>query len=367
MTREPATEPTPEAGPETPAPRTIKVLVWDLDNTLWQGTLAEGDDVEIRPGVRDLLETLDQRGILQSIASKNDYQPAMERLQHLGIADYFLYPQISWGAKSSSVETIASNLNLGLNAIAFIDDQPFEREEVRHSLPDVMIFDVSELSGLSDRPELTPRFITNESALRRQMYAADIERNQREESFAGPKEDFLASLRMKLSIGAAQQEDLYRAEELTVRTHQLNTTGYTYSLEELDAFRTSEDHLLLVADLDDRFGTYGKIGLALVETGAERWTVRLLLMSCRVMARGVGTLLMNYILTLARAAGTHLVAEFKSTDRNRMMLVTYKFGGFKEIERRGDLAILEHDLNNIQPFPDYVELELESYESLMGS
>lgn len=337
-------------------PRVIKVLVWDLDNTLWDGTLLEGDDVKLRPGVRETLETLDRRGILHSIASKNEPRGALERLRELGLDHYFLYPQIGWSAKSLGLENIISAINIGADAVAFIDDQPFEREEVNHGVPDVLTLDATALDGLVDRPEFMPRFITDESSLRRRMYQADATRNLAQEDFEGPEEEFLAGLGMKFILSPAREEDLQRAEELTVRTNQLNATGVTYSYDELNAFRRSPDHLLLVASLDDRYGTYGKIGLALVEKGAEIWNIRLILMSCRVMSRGVGTILLSHILNLAKEAGVGLQAEFRKTDRNRMMKITYRFAGFVEAARRGDVSILENDLGNIQPFPDYVDV-----------
>ena len=100
---------------------------------------------------------------------------------------------------------------------------------------------------------MNPRFITEDSKVRRLMYLSDIERNKQETEFVGPTEEFLASLGMELTISEAQEDDLQRAEELTVRTHQLNTTGYTYSYDELNFFRCSKEHLLLVASLIDRY------------------------------------------------------------------------------------------------------------------
>jgi FkbH-like protein len=166
-------------------------------------------------------------------------------------------------------------------------------------------------------------------------------------------------LQMVLTITPAREADLQRAEELTARTHQLNTTGRTYSYEELNAFRQSPRHKLLIAGLEDRYGTYGKIGLALVTCEESAWTVALLLMSCRVMSRGVGTIMMNYILRLAKNAGVSLRADFIANERNRMLYVTYKFGGFREVNRVGDLIVLEHDLAHIQPFPPYVNVQIE--------
>ena len=339
-------------------PRTVKVLVWDLDNTLWSGTLLEGDDVEPHPGVVEALEGLDQRGILHSIASKNEPETALARLRELGLEKYFLYPQIGWSAKSAGIKKIAESINIGLDAVAFIDDQPFEREEVEHAVPEVMTLDAADIGTLLELPELMPRFITDESAIRRRMYQADIERNQAQEGFEGPDEAFLANLDMHFTLGPAREEDLKRAEELTVRTNPLNSTGVTYSYEELDRFRQSDNHLLIVAELVDKYGTYGKIGLALVELGEETWTLRLILMSCRVMSRGVGSILMSHLLIRAKDAGVRFQASFRETPRNRLMKVTYRFAGFKEVDRDGDVALLEHDLEKIQPLPDYVDVKI---------
>ena len=358
-----------------------KLLIWDLDETLWDGTLLEGDDVRLRPGVTEILAELDRRGVLHSIASRNDPEAAREALERLGVADYFLYPQIHWGAKSESIRAIAEAVNLGIDALAFIDDQEYECEEVCHTHPGMLVFRASELDTLLDRPELTPRFITDESRLRRAMYQAEAKRKEIEVRHDGPQEAFLESLGMRFRIAPAARVDLQRAEELTVRTNQLNATGYTYSYDELDAFRTSDDHILLVASLEDRFGTYGKVGLALIEKGGPEgpaalagqiesdgrpvWSLKLMLMSCRVMSRGVGSVLLAHILERTKAAGARLVAEFRPTDRNRLMRVTYRFAGFQTLAESedGKSILLEHPLEEIPQVPEYVELEeLEAAE-----
>jgi FkbH-like protein len=336
--------------------QSIKCVVWDLDNTLWDGILLEGDDVCLREGVVEVIEELNRRGILNSIASRNEYDLALAKLREFGVEEYFLYPEINWNRKSLSVQAIAKSLNLGLDTLAFVDDQAFERQEVSFALPDVLSIDADDLHKILGMPRMRPRFITSESQLRRKMYLADIARNKVEDEFSGTNEEFLATLGMVFKIKPADKSDLQRAEELTARTHQLNTTGYTYSYDELEEFRQSKEHLLLVAGLDDKYGTYGTIGLSLVELGKAFWMVKLLLMSCRVMSRGVGTIMMNYIMSQAKQANARLRAEFIPTDRNRMMYVTYKFGGFKEIARKGDLVILENDLSQIQPLPDYVDV-----------
>jgi len=345
-----------EGQQKSPQREKIKCLVWDLDNTLWDGILLESEAVTLRESAVELIKKLDERGILHSIASRNSHDLAMKKLEELGIGDYFIYPQINWNAKSSSIREIAKSINIGINTLAFIDDQQFEREEVSFSLPEVLCLDGNSLDGIADLPEMQPRFITEDSRNRRLMYLSDIRRNTAEESFEGPKEEFLSTLGMIFTIRSAGVDDLKRAEELTVRTNQLNTTGYTYSYEELDNLRTSPRHRLLIAELEDRYGSYGKIGLALVETGEAEWKIKLLLMSCRVMSRGVGSLMLHHIISGAVSRKVRLLAEMLPNDRNRMMYMTFKFSGFRECDRQDNLVIFEHDRENVPGCPDYVKL-----------
>ncbi|AKT41193.1 HAD-IIIC family phosphatase [Chondromyces crocatus] len=339
--------------------RSIKCVVWDLDNTLWNGILLEGDRLELREDAVEIIKVLDERGILHSIASRNDPERALEQLKAFGLQDYFLHPQIGWNAKSSSVKRIAAEINIGLDALAFIDDQPFEREEVNFSLPDVLCLDVADLARVPAMPEFNPRFVTSDARLRREMYQRDVDRKVAREQFVGTEEDFLASLGMVFTLGPAKKDDLMRVEELTLRTNQLNSTGYTFSYEELDRLRCSPDHKLLIAGLTDRFGSYGKIGLAVLECAEGVWAIKLLLMSCRVISRGVGTIMLNHIMRLAQGAGVRLVAEFIATERNRMMYITYKFAGFKGAGTREGVELLECELSRAQPLPAYVQLQLE--------
>jgi FkbH-like protein len=343
----------------------FKCVVWDLDHTLWDGVLLEDHRVTLRRPVVDVIRALDERGILHSIASRNDHDTAMSKLRELGLEEYFLHPQINWGSKSASIQSIAKALNIGVDALAFVDDQPFELDEVRFSLPSVRCIDAADIEQIPSIPEMNPRFITEDSRLRRKMYLSDIERKKIEEVHQGSPDEFLASLDLRLDIARAREEDLMRAEELTLRTNQLNATGYTYSYDELDHFRRSADHDLFIASLEDRYGNYGKIGLALVDRGPGVWTIKLLLMSCRVMSRGVGTVLLNYLIRRAKRAGARLRAEFVSTDKNRMMYVTYKFAGFREIEKQGSRAILENDFSQLQGFPPYMRVDIEEPASAL--
>lgn len=342
----------------------VKCVVWDLDNTLWHGILSENDKVHLRENIVNILKTLDERGIIHSIASKNNHEDAMQKLMDFGLQEYFLYPQINWGNKSESLRTIKEKLNIGYDAIAFIDDQPFERDEVNFEHKEILCLDVDVIEHLLERADFKPKFITEESALRRRMYLQDDMRNQ-EEKELGNNKKFLESLEMEFIIAPATVKDLQRVEELTVRTNQLNATGYTYSYEELESFLTSPNHKLFVAELIDKYGSYGKIGVVLIECLDDKWTLKLLLMSCRVMSRGVGTVLLHYVINLAKENNMKLFAEFLPTDKNRLMYVTYKFSGFIEagkLENSGTL--LSHPLSDLIAYPEYIKMQIA--ESLVS-
>lgn len=333
----------------------IKCVVWDLDNTIWQGVLSENDELTLKDGVVETIRELDERGILQSISSKNDYVPAMERLQAFGLNHYFLYPQINWGPKSNSIKKIREILNIGIDTFAFIDDQIFEREEIRFSLPEVLCIDAQDIHKILDMHEMNPKYLTKDARNRRQLYLNDMHRNKMEEAYEGPKEDFLGTLGMKFVISKAKEDDLKRVEELTNRTNQLNSTGITYAYEELVELLEAPDYDVYVSQLRDKFGDYGKIGIAVIKRHEDIWNIRLLLMSCRVMSKGVGTVMLNYIMEAARRENVRLCADFIHTDRNRMMYITYKFGGFQEIGQEDDVIKFEVKLEE-KAYPEYVDV-----------
>ncbi|GAA3437542.1 HAD-IIIC family phosphatase [Kutzneria kofuensis] len=335
---------------------TVKCLVWDLDDTLWDGVVLEGDDPDPFPVAVSTLHTLDQRGILHAVASRGEPEIAAAHLAARGLADMFSVVQVNWGAKSDSVRMVADALNIGLDTVAFVDNDPLERAEVAQALPMVRCYPAAEIARLPRLAEFQPEFVTAESRQRRHMYRVEAARKQAEQRHSGPSAEFLASLELEMTVRRAGEEDLVRAHELTLRTHQLNTTGWTADLAELRRLSRSPAHEVLVASLRDRFGPYGTIGLAVSEIGDGRSVLKLLLMSCRVMSRGVGALLLNHVVTRALAAGRRPMAEFVSTEVNRIMLVTLRFGGFEVTDRDGDRLLLGYAGDQPPAQPEHVRL-----------
>lgn len=330
------TSPTSMTSPAAP----VKCLVWDLDDTMWDGVILENDSVTPRPEALRALTELDRRGILHAVASRGDRATATTHLRAHGLLDRFAAVCVGWGDKSESVRRIARELNIGVDSLAFIDNDPLERAEVKHALPEVRVYAPEDMAGLPERPEFTPAVTTAESADRAALYRTERARKESEDAFDGTREEFLAWLGLEMRVWRATPDDLARAHELTVRTHQLNSTGLVYGMEELRELMASCDHEILVASLRDRFGDYGTIGLSVSHRRGGDSVLRLLLMSCRVMSRGVGALFIQHVNARARAAGLRPLAEFVATDVNRVMLVTLRFSGFQVLDPGPDPVVL---------------------------
>lgn len=311
-------------------PVLVKCLVWDLDDTLWRGTLLEAPDVRLPSGIRQVISTLDSRGILQSISSKNDYDHAWERLEQLGVAEYFVHPQIGWGRKSDAVIHIAEQLNFATGTIAFIDDQPSERAEVAFRAPGIRCYPAEQALALPGLAEFSPPVVTIDARRRRQMYQASFRREAERESFRGPDEEFLRSLELAMTILRAGKDDLTRVEELTMRTSQMNATGVHYPDEVLLGLVADPGHEVLTVTLADRFGPHGAVGVLLLAYHPALWHLKLLATSCRVVSFGAGAVILNWLIDQAARAGVHLAADFRPTGRNRIMDIAYRFAGFTD-------------------------------------
>jgi methoxymalonate biosynthesis protein len=201
---------------------------------------------------------------------------------------------------------------------------------VEFHLPEVRCYPADQAATLTTLPEFTPATRTIDSGKRRAMYQANFRRDAERAGYTGPDEAFLRSLDLELRVLRATEDELSRVEELTLRTSQMNATGVHYSGETLRGLLAEDDHEVLVATLTDRFGTHGAIGVLLLEYRPAAWHLKLLATSCRVVSFGVGAVILNWLASEAAAAGAHLLADFRRTDRNRMMEIAYRFAGFDE-------------------------------------
>ncbi len=313
---------------EKPAAQ-VKCVVWDLDNTLWNGTLIETEnptELQLNKGILDIIQELDRRGIIQSIASKNDMDTAWPVLDKLGVTEYFLYPQIHWNAKSGSMEQIAKCLNIGIDTFALIDDSRFEREQVRSVWPQVRVYDTTELSELLNKAEFTVT-ITEESKNRRAMYQAEEKRNQ---LMVDGNEDtvaFLKKCNLQIEIFAPRTDsEILRCYELIVRTNQLNMSGKKYSKNEFNDVLNRTGHKNFAFSCKDDFGEYGIVGFGQYRVGQETLIFTEFAMSCRVAGKYVESALFAFLLKMENCQSGKF--EISITKKNSLLRNTLKEIGF---------------------------------------
>lgn len=349
----------PEAkvtGPALGGTKPWKCIVWDLDNTLWQGTLIEDgqDRLKLRHDVVDVIKETDRRGILHSIASKNNHADAMQVLQMWGIDKYFLYPQISWDPKSQAVSRIAQLLNIGIDSLAFVDDQPFEREEVRTALPQVTVVDTANVGEILSRPECQVP-ITEESQQRRLMYLQEKERKLVQESFQGDYIKFLQECRIELTIAKLSDENIERVYELAQRTNQMNFSGSRYPREQLAQIRRSQEHETFVIRCNDRFGSYGIVGFALVDVREPRLLD--LMFSCRIQGKRVEHAFLAYILErYSQPVRRDFFANFRKTKKNEKPGKVFEEIGFEIVEEHENLLSLKYSRTRLIPQENIIQI-----------
>jgi FkbH-like protein len=313
---------------DEPRPK-VKCVVWDLDNTLWNGTLAEDGPERVTPiptAVATIVE-LDRRGILSSIASKNDPNVARTALERFGLLSYFVSPQIGWGPKSEAIRQIAATLDIGMDTLVFIDDQAFERGEVQMLCPGVEVLP----QGAVARLPALERFdvpATGEAAKRRAMYQTE-ERRQRDRSRSNLDYDgFLRSCAITLDVRPLTQDDIRRVFELSQRTNQLNVSARRYNIEDIETLMNSPDaRNTYVLSCRDRFGDYGVIGFCVMNRSSA--LVESFFMSCRVQRKRVENAFFALLAAEAAALGHKtLRIAYCRTDRNDTAVAMLRDLGF---------------------------------------
>lgn len=290
----------------------VKCVIWDLDNTLWDGTLIESGSVEIRNEIAELIRSLDARGIVNSICSKNDYETAMNKLEEFGLKDLFVFSKINWNPKSVNIQQTIQQMNISSDTIVFVDDMEFEREEVKSAVKGITAVDQNEILKYAK----TSRFqvpVTDDSKNRRKTYHMMEQQQEEQKAWKGDIDDFLRSCKMQLTIGSPFENEIQRCVELLQRTNQLNASGRRLRLDEvkkywqLDTFETS------VLICEDKFGSYGLVGFAIIEK-KEVPVITDFVISCRVANKKVEH---AFVKNLAKKSNSRRIRiRYKRTDRN---------------------------------------------------
>jgi FkbH-like protein len=314
--------------------RSRKCIVVDLDNTLWGGAVGEEGPLGIAlgpdyPGIayqnfQRALKTLVGNGIILAINSKNneaDVEEVFSKNPHMILSkDDFAAIRTNWEDKARNIESIAKELNIGLDSMVYIDDSPLEREVVRHAHPEVLTPDWSMppeqyTDRLVDLNVFHQMSLTDEDRQKSRLYAEERMRKSSERA-AGSTEDYLRSLNMKLHIATQNNVNIQRAAQLTQKTNQFNLTTKRYSEADIRAFIEQAD-VVATGEVTDTFGSYGIVLLAIITCKGTTADLDTFLMSCRVMGRGVESVFLDALMSeLERRGVKEIRARFLPTAKN---------------------------------------------------
>jgi FkbH-like protein len=356
--------------------KSAKALVVDLDNTLWGGVIGEDRMTGIRlsaeyPGaayqaLQRALLALTYKGILVAICSKNNPDDAMEVLEkHPGMLlrpRHFAAMRISWNDKSQGLREIAAELNIGIDSLAFLDDNPFEREQVRRTLPEVMVIDLPAdplqyAAVVRDHPAFERLTLSAEDQQRTTFYAEQRERAQAEQKFQS-KEDFYRFLEQEAEIAAVSPTTLARISQLTQKTNQFNVTTRRYAEEQISRMAEDPACEVLSIRLHDRFGDHGLVGVSITRDEGDTCEIDTFLLSCRVISRTVESALLAHLAEQAIARGCkRLEGWFLPTKKNAPARDFYKQHGFEIARQNGEGALWSLDLTKQQlASPEWVKV-----------
>lgn len=328
-----------------------KCVVLDLDNTLWGGVI--GDDglggIEIGElgkghvftNLQRWLKQLKEYGIILAVCSKNEEDIAREPFEKhdemiLRLSDIALFVA-NWSDKASNIRMIQKTLNIGMDSIVFLDDNPFERNLVREKIPEIEVPELPEdpslwLSFLQQSGYFNTVTYADESVCRTEQYRAEFERRKLEVTFDSI-EDYLENLEMIGEVKQFEPLRYPRIAQLTQRSNQFNLRTVRYTEDEIARIAEDGRYLTLYYTLKDKFGDHGLVSVVIMKkTSEEELFINTWLMSCRVLKRSMEEYIVNCIVREAKRNGfSKIKAEYIPTPKNRMVKDIYRDMGFAEI------------------------------------
>ena len=343
-----------------------KCLIFDLDNTIWGGVIGDDGLTGIQIGdlglghafsdIQRWIKELQKRGIILAVCSKNDEDKAKEPfLKHpdmlLRLEDIAVFVA-NWEDKASNIQHIQKVLNIGFDSMVFIDDNPFERNLVRHSVPQVTVPELPEdpalyLEFLKSENLFETAFYSEEDSLRTKQYQTEAKRLEEQKKFA-TYDEYLRDLQMEAV--AQPFTDFYfpRIAQLSQRSNQFNLRTIRYTENQIKAIAESANHYTLYFTLQDKFGAHGLISAVILEKREQALFIDTWFMSCRVLKRGMERFIMNSIVQTAQINGYDtVIGEYIPTAKNAMVAKIYTEFGFTETtENRFTLKSSEYNFES---------------------
>lgn len=356
--------------------RTKKVLVVDLDNTLWDGVLGDDgtDGIAAATTYRGeafgrfqrVVKQIGSQGVLLAVCSKNDFDPVLEVLRDhpdmiLRESD-FVRISANWEPKDGNIRDIAAALNLGTDSFVFVDDSPFERGLVASSLPETAVIALDEEPALHIGRLLADgwfdvREMTSADRERGMQYRHEAERRDLRQA-TGSMQEYLLALGVTVEVSPVRDHEVGRIAQITLRTNQFNLTTRRLQPAEVRARLDSPDHLVLAVRSRDRFGDNGVVGAVFAHRQDGALRIDNMLLSCRVFARGIEQATVAALLRHACDVGaTEVRASYRPTAKNHKVRDFYPSLGFEPAAEPADGAVeFRHSLNRLPDVPEHVSL-----------
>ncbi|MCM1223520.1 MAG: HAD-IIIC family phosphatase [Lachnospiraceae bacterium] len=259
----------------------VKLVIWDLDDTFWKGTLSEGPVTLIKENV-EAIKWLVDHGVMNSIVSKNNFEDAKRELEKHGLWEYFVFPSIDWTPKGARVKGVIEDMALRPDNALFIDDNAMNLREAQFILPKLMTLDAADIASFW---EALPRLKKQDLSHKRLSQYRILESKRDAKSHSASIGDFLRESQIRVSMRPAKESDLDRIHEMVMRTNQLNFTKNRCSKEDLEKQFASPAFDLGVVEASDKYGDYGIVGFYSLDKATRR--LKHFLFSCRTLGMGV--------------------------------------------------------------------------------
>lgn len=334
--------------------RILKLVIWDLDETILTGIFEEGDE-EVDPIALDVIQALGARGILQGLATQNQPEVIPHLKEKFEWGSRFVIITANLGPKINKVRHILETLEINPLDAIFVDNDPFERDSIAIQTPGITAWSVTQLADYLNQ---TPAPVTTEANRRPQMY---LEQQARDQGLAATDDytAFLQACNIQITNRPYLKEDLARVEELLVRTHRMNL-GVLPVDEAVSRLDRPGEHHVVVAEMKDNYGDMGRCGVIHLRPAQnDEAVIESLAISCRTRARGLSLAMLVGLLRHPNAQFEKYRCRYVDNGSNRPLRMLLMGAGFKPQSSTGELVLTNEQLATLE-LPDWVQINNHS-------